>query len=139
MVEFDYRQERTRSGEIAFRLVVKVSLLRGQAEWIAEFFYVDSGADYTLIPYALGRFLGLAERASGTEEMTGIAGVVGVRFAVVPMKIDKYQFDCRIAWAQIESIPLLLGRENVFDYFDITFQQRKKKTLFDWQQGIKSA
>ena len=135
MVEFDYRQERLRSGKIIFRPVAKVYLLRFDSEWIAEYFYVDSGADYTVIPYRMGRFLNLERIASEVEEIGGIGGVIGIRFAVVPMKIEKHEFDCTIAWAQIERVPFLLGREDVFEYFDITFQQRKGKTIFVWKKG----
>jgi len=134
MIEFDYRQERLRIGEVIFRPVAKAYLFRFESEWIAEYFYVDSGADYTLIPYRMGRFLGLERTASEIKEIGGIGGVIAVRFAVVPMRIEGHQFDCTIAWAQIERVPLLLGRESVFDYFDITFQQRKKKTIFVWQK-----
>ncbi|GFP27294.1 hypothetical protein [Candidatus Hakubella thermalkaliphila] len=134
MIEFDYRQERLRTGEIIFRPVAKVYLLRSGSEWIAEYFYIDSGADYTLIPYRMGRFLGLERKASEVKEIGGIGGVIGVRFAVAPMKIEKHQFGCTIAWAQIERVPFLLGRENVFGYFDITFQQRNRKTIFVWQR-----
>jgi hypothetical protein len=95
---------------------------------------VDSGADYTLIPYRMGRFLGLEKIASEIREMGGIGEVIAVRFALVPMRIETYQFDCIVAWAQIERVPLLLGRERVFDRFNITFQQRSKKTLFEWQE-----
>ncbi|HLG31292.1 MAG TPA: hypothetical protein VI387_13870 [Candidatus Brocadiales bacterium] len=133
MIEFDYRQERLRTGEVIFRPVAKVRLLRAGSEWIAEYFYVDSGADYTLIPYRMGRFLGFDRIASEVKEIGGIGGVIGVRFAVVPMKIEEHQFDCTIAWAQIERVPFLLGRESVFEYFDIAFQQRMKKTIFTWQ------
>ncbi|MEW6686344.1 MAG: hypothetical protein AB1393_09105 [Candidatus Edwardsbacteria bacterium] len=134
MTEFDYRQERIPTGEIILRPVAKVYLLRFEKEWIAEYFYVDSGADHTLIPYRMGRFLGLAKIASEVREIGGIGGVIAARFAVVPMRIEVHQFDCNIAWAQIERVPFLLGRQNVFDYFDITFQQRKKKTIFIWQK-----
>ena len=133
MIEFDYRRERLRTGEIIFRPVAKVYLLREGGDWIAEYFYVDTGADYTLIPYQMGRFLGLEKVASEIGEMGGIGGVIAVRFAPVPMRIETYQFDCTVAWAQIERVPLLLGREGVFDHFDITFQQRGKKTIFVWQ------
>ena len=71
MVEFDYRQERLRSGEIIFRPVAKVYLLKSDSEWIAEYFYVDSGADYTLIPYRMGRFLSLERIASEVKEIGG--------------------------------------------------------------------
>jgi hypothetical protein len=134
MIEFDYREERLRIGEVILRPVAKVYLLRVEDEWIAEYFYVDSGADYTLIPYRMGRFLGLEKTASEIKEIGGIGGVIAVRFAVVPMRIEGHQFDCTIAWAQIEQVPFLLGRESVFDCFDVTFQQRKRKTIFEWQK-----
>ena len=134
MIEFDYRQERLHAGEVIFRPVAKIYLLRSENEWIAEYFYVDSGADYTLVPYRMGRFLGLEKIAAEVKEIGGIGGVIAVRFAVVPMKIEKHQFNSTIAWAQIEHVPFLLGREDVFEYFDITFQQRKKKTIFVWQK-----
>lgn len=132
MIEFDYRQERLHTGETIFRPVAKVYLLKSGNEWIAEYFYVDSGADYTLIPYRMGRFLGLERIASEVKEIGGVGGVIGARFAVVPMKMDEYRFDCTIAWAQIERVPFLLGREDIFEHFDITFQQRNKKTIFAW-------
>jgi len=135
MIEFDYRQEKLQSGEIIFRPVAKIYIRSNKNKWIAEYFYIDSGADYTLIPYLMGKFLGFAEIASEVEEMGGIGGVIAVRFANVPVKIEKYQFDCTIVWAQIEQVPLLLGRKNVFDNFDIKFQQRKKKTIFEWQKS----
>lgn len=132
MIEFDYRQERLHTGETIFRPVAKVYLLKSGNEWIAEYFYVDSGADYTLIPYRMGRFLGLERIASEVKEIGGVGGVIGARFAVVPMKMDEYRFDCTIAWAQIERVPFLLGREDIFEHFDITFQQRNKKTILAW-------
>ena len=134
VIEFDYRQERLRTGEIVLRPVTKVYLLKSEREWIVEYFYVDSGADYTLIPYRMGRFLGLEGIASEVKEIGGIGGVIAVRFAVVPVKMEAHQFDCTIAWAQIERVPFFLGREDVFERFDITFQQRKKRTIFVWQQ-----
>ena len=91
MIEFDYRRERLRTGETIFEPVAKVYLLK-EGEWIAEYFYVDSGADYTLIPYRMGRFLGLEKIDSEIREMGGIGGVIAVRFALVPMRIETYQF-----------------------------------------------
>lgn len=56
IIRFDYRQERLHTGKAVIRPVAKVYLLRSGPEWIAEYFYIDSGADYTLIPYRMGRF-----------------------------------------------------------------------------------
>ena len=133
MIEFDYRRESLRTGDIIFRPVAKVYLCRTNGEWIAEYLYVDSGADYTLIPYRMGRFLGLNAVATEVKEIGGIGGVIGVRLAIVPMRIGEYQFDCAIAWAQIERVPLLLGREGVFEHFEVTFRQKARKVIFVWQ------
>ncbi len=133
MIEFDYRRERLRTGEVVFRPVAKVYLLRWERDWVADYFYIDSGADYSLIPYRMGRFLGLEAAASEVKEIGGIGGVIGVRLAVTPVRIDDHEFDSVIAWAQIERVPFLLGRRDVFDHFDITFQQRNKKTVFLWR------
>jgi hypothetical protein len=130
MIEFDYRRESLRTGEIIFRPVAKVYLRKTDGEWVAEYLYVDSGADYTLIPYRMGRFLGLNAVATEVKEIGGIGGVIGVRLAIVPMRIGKYQFDCAIAWAQIERVPLLLGREGVFEHFEVTFRQKARKVIF---------
>ncbi len=53
------------------------------------------------------------------------------------MKIDDHKFECKIAWAQIERVPFLLGREDVFENFNITFRQRDKKTTFMLSNRIK--
>jgi hypothetical protein len=134
MIKFEYKEERLRTGEIIFRPVAKAYLLRSKNEWIAEYFYVDSGADFTIIPYQMGKFLKLDKSASEIKEIGGIGGNVAARFASIPMKIDDHEFDCTLAWIQIERVPFLLGRETIFDNFEITFQQRKRKTIFTWQE-----
>ena len=133
MIEFDYRQERLRTGEIIYRPVAKASLLRPGGEWITEYFYIDSGADYTLVPYRMGQFLDLNGIASEVKEIGGIGGVIGVRLAAIPMKIGGHPFDCTVAWAQIERVPFLLGRKDVFESFDITFRESARKVVFVWQ------
>jgi len=133
MIEFSYRCEVLPSGITIYRPVAKVYIHKTNGDWIPEYFYVDSGADYTLVPYRMGRFLGLESiSVLDITEMGGIGGVIGVRTAVVPMKIGEYEFDCTIMWAQIERVPLLLGRQDVFEYFEITFRQRTKKVIFKW-------
>ena len=132
MIEFDYRKETLRAGDTIFRPVCKAYIMKLGNEWVAEYFYIDSGADYTLIPYRMGKFLGMEKTASDVRDIGGIGGSIGVRFAVAHMKIGVHEFNCTIAWAQVEHVPFLLGRENVFECFDVTFLQRKKKTRFIW-------
>jgi len=74
MIEFNYREELLKTGEFIIRPVAKVSLLRSDDEWIAEYFYIDSGADYTLMPYRMGKFLGLEKIATEVRDIGGIGG-----------------------------------------------------------------
>ncbi len=131
MIEFDYRREKLHSGEIIYRPIAKVYLLRNASEWIAEYFYIDSGADYTLIPFQMGRFLGLDKVDLKVKNISGIGGKIEVRLGIIPMKIGEYQFDCTIGWSGIESVPFLLGREDVFEHFEIIFRQKERKVVFN--------
>lgn len=134
MIEFKYRKEQSRVlGEI-YRPIAKVQL-QGDAGWISEFMYVDSGADFTLIPYKLGRFLGFKHNNGEIHEIQGVSGTVPVIFKTVNMRLGEYIFKVKIAWSQLEEVPLLLGRLDVFDRFDVTLKQNDKKVLFVWICG----
>lgn len=47
------------------------------------------------------------------------------------MRIGEFGFEAKIGWAQIEHVPLLLGRADIFDKFRVTFLQPSKKVLFE--------
>lgn len=91
---------------------------------------MDSGADFSLIPFKFGRFIRLDEKKDVTRKIGGVGGLISVRMVSIPMKVNGVKFDCTIAWAQIENVPFLLGRESVFDNFDIEFLQRNRITSF---------
>ena len=91
MIEFDYRQEHLHSGEIIFRPVAKIHLfVKRTEEWVAEYFYIDSGADYTLIPYRMGKFLNLEEISSEIREIGGIGGGIDVKFATLLIDVNYF-------------------------------------------------
>lgn len=93
---------------------------------------MDSGADYTLVPYRMGKFLGIQKRAGDVQEIGGVSGAIEIRLGTAQMKIGEHEFESPIAWAQIENVPFLLGREGVFDRFEIIFNQKGKKVTFNW-------
>lgn len=61
----------------------------------------------------------------------GISGSIGVIYTTVEVTIGEPTISAKIAWAQLEMVPLLLGRADVFDAFHITFEQREGSILFD--------
>jgi hypothetical protein len=92
--------------------------------------YVDSGADHTLIPYSIGLYLGLSSQGQTVFEVQGVNGALAVVYQDVLMSIGKKRFTVSLAWAQMEHVPLLLGRTDVFDHFRITFHQEKHIVRF---------
>ncbi len=129
-IEFDFKEEHSKLFGPVFRPVARITLINNEVE-IPEFVYVDSGADLTLISKSVGDLLGFkVESIDSVQEIKGI-GERGVPIILkkIKMKIGEKIFDARIAWALIEEVPLLLGREDVFNLFDINFQ-RNRKTVF---------
>lgn len=97
---------------------------------------VDSGAEISLISHKLGKDLGytLADAESILSAET-IGGTVEYVLRNVEMTIDGHHLIVPTAWLQnpIESEQLLLGREVVFDRFDIEFRQGDEQLIFKWR------
>lgn len=129
-IEFDFREEISRIYGKILRPVAAITFINGDNE-VFESVYVDSGADVSLIPKSVGDALGFKiEEKENITEIKGI-GERGVPIIIkkVRIKIGEKRFDARIAWALIEEVPLLLGREDIFNLFDISFK-RNRKTVF---------
>lgn len=58
----------------------------------------------------------------------------------VEMTIDKHSFIARVAWLQTNTggEQLLLGREVVFDKFNIEFRQADEQIIFKWREDSNS-
>lgn len=133
-IEFEYRQEVSPKG-IIYRPVAKVALIGQNQRRVVEYLYIDSGADFTLIPYKIGLYLGLDAINRKVVEVQGVNGIVGVIYHELTIEIEKYRFEIEVAWGQMEHIPLLLGRHNVFDKFEIIFREAEKRVIFNWWKG----
>jgi Aspartyl protease/Family of unknown function (DUF5678) len=99
---------------------------------------VDSGSDISLITLDLGQDLGYTissgEILSSGE---GVGGSIQYVLRQVEMQIDDRSFSAPIAWLQDEVCQeVLLGREVVFDLFDIEFKQAEEKILFKYRQNL---
>ncbi|MEC4895272.1 MAG: retropepsin-like aspartic protease [Oscillatoria sp. PMC 1051.18] len=99
---------------------------------------VDSGAELSLISYKLGQKLGynLAD-AESTLFAESIGGTVEYVLRNVEMNIDGYDFIAPVAWLQqnLAVEQLLLGREVVFDRFNIEFRQADEEIIFTWRNN----
>lgn len=98
---------------------------------------VDSGAELSLISLKLGQDLGYALADS---ESTLLAETIGgkVEYVLrnVEIIIDGYSLIAPVAWLQTNTggEQLLLGREVVFDLFNIEFRQADEQIIFTWRR-----
>lgn len=130
MIVFRYKSEKGAHQELVKRPVADAWLKKG-AGWVEFHPYIDSGADVTLIPLSLGELIGFKMKSEKVEEIGGIRGAVPVIYKNWEVKIGEKTLPVLIAWALIEEVPPLLGRADIFDFFNITFKQREGKILFD--------
>jgi hypothetical protein len=97
--------------------------------------FVDSGADYTLLPQTLGDVLGLRKEINDTlHRSKGVGGSIWVVMRRLQMRIGGHRFPVDVGWASTDDVPLLLGRADVFDRFDVRFSQRDHITEFHWRE-----
>ncbi|MCB8752086.1 retropepsin-like aspartic protease [Planktothrix agardhii] len=98
---------------------------------------VDSGAELSLITKKLGRDLGCA-KAEGeiNNKAEGVGGSIEYLLRQVEIQLDGHIFTAPVAWAQTDFCEeILLGREVVFDLFDIEFKQAEEAIIFKWRGG----
>ncbi len=132
MITFYYRKMRSKVlGEIA-RPVADIRLQTRKGKWIKYEAFIDSGADITIIPYSVGKYIGFEMKEENLVQFQGVAGKnVPTILTKVRMRIGDVELEPRVAWALIEEAPPLLGRLDIFDKFNITFKEKEGKIIFE--------
>lgn len=109
--------------------------LRHKEYKIESTMLVDSGAEVSLITQKVGQDLGYALADSESTLLAEtIGGTVEYVLRNLEMTIDDRTFVAPVAWLQKDTggEQLLLGREVVFDRFNIEFRQAEEKIIFTW-------
>lgn len=93
---------------------------------------VDPGADITLLPKRLGDALHLkVHPEEPIHEVRGVGeGAVPMAIRRVQLEVGPFKLPIRIGWTLIEEVPVLLGRLDLFDAFDITYKQAEGTLIF---------
>ena len=101
-------------------------VLIGPKERIKMLALLDSGADYSLFNLEVAERLGIKNE---TSEKVGLQGVVGEPFwgymHKVPIQVEDKVFNCKIVFSNVKTT--LLGRDNFFLPFLVTFNERQQK------------
>lgn len=129
MIEFPFIERDLGFLGKALYPVIPVSIV-GPKMIRKSFMYLDSGADISLIPYSVGKAIGLRIDEKNIHELGGIGnGSISYVLSEVKFRLEEIEFEARIGWALIEEVPFILGRLDVFSRFSIEFREFENRIL----------
>jgi hypothetical protein len=96
---------------------------------------VNSGADFSVVDYETGEMLGFQISTGERPDVgEGVGSIIEYVMREVTMTLEGHIFKARVAWLLDERIvEAILGRESVFDLFDIEFKQADEEVVFKWR------
>ena len=129
-IKFKGKKIQISKTEILWIPMANVGIISSKRKYYCKML-VDSGADITLVPRSLGEFLGISFEGKKILELRGIGeGALPYVVEKIKVKIGKHAFEARIGISMVEEIPLILGRLDIFDNFNIEFKQKAGVTIF---------
>jgi len=128
--EFPYQKEDSVLFGVTYRPIVDFEV-KTKFGWIPVLAYADSGADITLLPRSFLYFLDVKFTEDEVKEIGGVGGgKVPVIVREVELRLCDEVVRVTVAITLIKDIPYLLGREGVFDHFEVCFRNKKRITSF---------
>jgi predicted aspartyl protease len=93
--------------------------------------YVDSGADVSILPKGDAELLGVNLYEGELWRLTGIGrAIVSAYLHEVMVKIGALEFPARIAFADLNEVPRIVGRLDIFRKFKVMFDEQNLQTTF---------
>ena len=128
---FPYRREYSSLiGEI-HRPVATIYIQAKNKKWRGFTLYADSVADITLLPKSACIGLGYDLETGRLGHVGGITkGKIKIYVHELNTKLGEEIFKAKIAFAQTENVPPLLGRTDIFDHFKVCYDNKQKETTF---------
>ena len=123
MLSFPYLQK----GEHYFPVVDVTCVVTGHALTVKAL--VDSGASFSVFRAELLDYLGIALVRGKPMYLEGIGGRILGYLHHVPVRVGEARFSLRVVFSQELSVSFnLLGRDNFFHQFRVTFDERGRTT-----------
>lgn len=101
-------------------------------EWFKFMAYVDSGASYSIFSARLVKELNFPYQKGQLDKIiVGDGSLIPIYLHRLKIKIGKYQFFAPIGFSDKLGVGFnLLGRAGIFNRFDITFSDSKRRIIF---------
>ena len=127
---FKYRKEETRKGAV-YRPIVKVGLKSADGHWYTLTAYVDSGADASMLPKGDAELLGINVHEGKYWPLMGIGrATIPAYLHEATAKIGTLEFPAHVAFADLNEVPRIVGRLDIFRKFKVTFDEQNLETIF---------
>jgi hypothetical protein len=126
-VAFEYKRALTPIGFVWIP-VARVELEYGRRRLQLDM-TVDSGADLTMIRYQIGVQLGMRRERSALTTLSGVGGGIPYVLRSATMRIGPLTLVGRVAWAQRDDVPLLLGRVDVLERLVATLNGPRRRVI----------
>lgn len=125
-IEFSLQEKRTRFGLIADP---KITVFVRARSGIYPFrFLLDTGADFSIIPFSMAEDLGIDLAQCPMDHCSGIQGhPLRVYHTRLVVRIGDVELTLRCLISESDTTPFLLGRADLFSRFNITFDNERKK------------
>lgn len=106
--------------------------LHGPKENLVVKALIDSGASCSLFQPEIANYLGIQVNVGRKLYFQGIKGKIIGYLHQIPMRLNHRKFDCYIAFSNELDVPFnILGRNNFFLLFLITFNEKDQKILIE--------
>ena len=101
---------------------------------------LDSGGDFIVIPMPIAKYLNLKLKKAGSVDTAG--GTTSLFKATLDMVIGKENKAAIYEKSQIyvssrDDIPVLLGRQPIFEDYEITFKKQKNQLILKSAKTVK--
>ena len=109
--------------------IIEVGLCNGKKQIILNAL-IDSGASLSVFQPEVGTYLGINIEKGKKIYLSGIGGRILGYIHTVVLTIGSTSFPCKIVFSPEFTVSLnLLGRDNFFDPFIISFLEARKKLI----------
>ncbi|MGC8636484.1 MAG: hypothetical protein ACP5T5_05625 [Thermoprotei archaeon] len=130
---FPYQQEISGTLGKSLRPRLPLQLKTKSGKWVTVSLYVDTGADISMLPKSTSDILGINLKSGNEVIVVGLAGeLIRAYLHDLECKIEGSDpFTMKFAISEKETVVPILGREGIFQRFNVRFNNLASQVELD--------